>query len=117
MVVMVIQGIAIVFSCSHADQTDTIGIGLVAQFLRLCSIEHNRKNWVNIDTIRGAEASAVIYSLVETAKANHLRVYDYFEYILTEPASHQDDTSREFLADLMPWSEKAQEKCGHPKKS
>ena len=76
-----------------------------------------RKNWVNIDTIRGAEASAVIYSLVETAKANHLRVYDYFEYILTELTSHQDDTSREFLADLMPWSEKAQEKCGHPKKS
>ncbi|MBE5870883.1 MAG: transposase domain-containing protein [Lachnospiraceae bacterium] len=51
------------------------------------------------------------------SKANHLRVYDYFEYILTELASHQDDTSREFLADLMPWSEKAQEKCGHPKKS
>lgn len=58
-----------------------------------------------------------IYSLVETAKANHLRVYDYFEYILTELANHQDDTGREFLSDLMPWSEKAQEKCGHPKKS
>ena len=38
-----------------------------------------RKNWVNVDSIRGAEASAVMYSLVETAKANGLRVYEYLE--------------------------------------
>ena len=42
-----------------------------------------RKNWVNVDSIRGAEASAVMYSLVETAKANGLRVYEYLEYVLT----------------------------------
>ena len=32
-----------------------------------------RKNWVNMDSIRGAQASATLYSLVETAKANNLR--------------------------------------------
>ena len=48
-----------------------------------------RKNWVNVDSIRGAEASAIMYSLVETAKANGLRVYDYLEYVLTELAAHQ----------------------------
>lgn len=42
-----------------------------------------RKNWVNVDSIRGAEASAIMYSLVETAKANGLRVYEYLEYVLT----------------------------------
>ena len=61
-----------------------------------------RKNWVNVDSIRGAEASAIMYSLVETAKANGLRVYEYLEYVLTELAAHQDDTSRDFLADLLP---------------
>lgn len=43
-----------------------------------------RKNWMVIDTISGAKASAVIYSLVETAKANNLHIYRYFEYLLTE---------------------------------
>ena len=75
-----------------------------------------RKNWVNVDSIRGAEASAIMYSLVETAKANGLRVYEYLEYVLTELAAHQDDTSRDFLADLLPWSKAAQKKCSSLKK-
>ena len=75
-----------------------------------------RKNWVNVDSIRGAEASAIMYSLVETAKANGLRVYEYLEYVLTELAAHQDDTSRDFLADLLPWSKAAQKKCRSLKK-
>lgn len=49
-----------------------------------------------------------MYSLVETAKANGLRVYEYLEYVLTELAVHQDDTSGDFLADLLPWSKAAQ---------
>lgn len=47
-----------------------------------------RKNWVNVDSIRGAEASAIMYSLVGTAKANGLRVYKYLEYVLTKLAAH-----------------------------
>lgn len=38
-----------------------------------------KKNWVMIDTIAGAEASAVLYSIAETAKANSLKPYAYFE--------------------------------------
>lgn len=75
-----------------------------------------RKNWVNVDSIRGAEASAIMYSLVETAKANGLRVYEYLEYVLTELAAHQDDTSRDFLADLLPWSNVAQKKMQQSEK-
>ena len=49
-----------------------------------------------------------MYSLIETAKANGLRVYEYLEYVLTELAAHQDDASRDFLADLILWSKAAQ---------
>lgn len=56
-----------------------------------------------------------MYSLVETAKANGLWVYEYLEYVLTELAVHQDDTNR-LLADLLPWFKAAQKKCGRSEK-
>jgi len=40
-----------------------------------------RKNWLFSDTERGADASAVLYSLTESAKLQGLPVYDYFYYI------------------------------------
>lgn len=43
-----------------------------------------KKNWVFMDTLKGAEARAIIYSIVETAKANNLRLYDYLKYLLEE---------------------------------
>ena len=76
----------------------------------------SRKNWGNVNSIRGAETSAIMYSLMETAKANGLRVYDYLEYVLTELAAHQDGTNRAFLADLLPWSKVVQKKCRTVKK-
>lgn len=42
------------------------------------------KNWVMIDTAAGAKASAIIYSIAETAKANNLKPHEYFQYLLTE---------------------------------
>ena len=76
-----------------------------------------RMNWVNMDSIRGAQASAILYSLVETAKANNLRVYEYLEYLLDGLSQHADDTNWDFLKELLPWSEKAQKKCRSQKKS
>lgn len=64
-----------------------------------------RKNWVMIDTIKGAEASAVLYSLAETAKANELRTYDYFRYLLTELPKYIHDFETEIPESLFPWSE------------
>lgn len=69
-----------------------------------------RKNWQLIDTIRGAENSAIIYNIAETAKANNLKPYEYFEYLLTEIPKHIEDTDLSFLADLLPWSEKLPKK-------
>ena len=70
-----------------------------------------KKNWVMIDTIAGAESSAIIYSLTETAKANNLKPYDYFEYLLTEIPKHMDDSDTSFCENLLPWSEKLPENC------
>ena len=70
-----------------------------------------RANWHIIDTVHGAEASAMVYSLVETAKANKLKIYEYLKHLLTEIPKHMDDTSLDFLEDLLPWSEKLPEEC------
>lgn len=70
-----------------------------------------KKNWMMIDTIAGAESSAIIYSIAETAKANHLKPYDYFEYLLTEIPRHLDDKDLSFCEDLLPWSDKLPANC------
>ena len=64
-----------------------------------------------IDTIAGAESSAIIYSLAETAKANHLKPYEYFEYLLEEIPKHMDDKDLSFCGDLLLWSPNLPEKC------
>ena len=70
-----------------------------------------RKNFVIIESDRGAKASAVLYSLAETAKANNLNTYKYFELLLSELPKHMDDTNLKFLDDLMPWSKRVQHEC------
>lgn len=65
-----------------------------------------KKNWQMIDTINGAKASAIIYSIVETAKANNLKPFDYVQYLLEEIPQHMDDTDCSFIEELLPWSEK-----------
>ena len=65
-----------------------------------------KKNWQMIDTIHGAKSSAIIYSIVETAKVNNLKPFDYVEYLLEEIPKHMDDRDCSFLEDLLPWSEK-----------
>ena len=50
-----------------------------------------------IDTISGAKASAIWYSLAETAKANNLKPYEYLDL--------------SYLDDLLPWSDKLPDTC------
>lgn len=70
-----------------------------------------RKNWVMIDTIHGAESSAMLYSLAETAKANNLKPYEYFKYLLEEIPPHMDEKDTAFIDKLMPWSDTLPEAC------
>jgi transposase len=43
-----------------------------------------RKNWLFSDSVKGVNASANLYSLIETAKANGLEPYAYLRYLFTE---------------------------------
>ena len=65
-----------------------------------------KKNWQMIDTINGARTSAIIYSIVETAKANNLRPFNYVQHLLEEIPKHMDDRDCSFLEELLPWSKK-----------
>lgn len=63
-----------------------------------------RKGWLFADTPQGAEASAIIYSLMETAKANSLRLDDYLLHLLSvlpERVAQRKDFETD---DLLPWS-------------
>ena len=59
-----------------------------------------------LDTIHGAKSSTIIYSIVKTAKANHLKYFDYVQYLLEEIPKHKNDRDCSFLENLLPWSEK-----------
>ena len=59
-----------------------------------------RKNWLFSATKDGASASSVIYSIVETAKENGLRPFQYMQYLLEV----LPNSTTENLEDLLPWS-------------
>lgn len=64
-----------------------------------------RHAWMFFDTVYGAQAGAILFSLVATAKANQADVYTYLKYLLERMPGHMDDTDRAFLDDMMPWSD------------
>ena len=70
-----------------------------------------RKNFNFMETDHGAKASAMIYSIIETAKANGLNTYQYLELLLTELPKHTEDTNLSFIEDLLPWSDRVQKEC------
>ncbi|MFR0900173.1 MAG: hypothetical protein ACLSG4_12025 [Anaerobutyricum sp.] len=63
-----------------------------------------RKNFVMIESSNGAKASAILYRLVETTKANMANTFEYFNLLLTESPRHMDDKDLRFIDDLLPWS-------------
>lgn len=63
------------------------------------------------DTPKGANASAAVYSIVDTAKANVLNVYTYLEYLLLYMPDTDWRNHPELLDDLMPWSSDVQSEC------
>ena len=71
----------------------------------------HKHTWKLIDSLDGANASAIIYSITETAKANNLNPFRYLEYILTVLKDHQEDKEYSFIDDILPWSEKLPEIC------
>ena len=63
-----------------------------------------RKNFVLMESDNGVKASTMLYSLVETARANEVNTYQYLEMLLTEIPKHMNDNNLKFLDELLPWS-------------
>ncbi len=73
-----------------------------------------KKNWMIINSVKGAEASALAYSIAESAKLNKLKPYEYFKYLLSELPNRQDKNGNidpSTLDDLMPWAKGLPEEC------
>ena len=73
-----------------------------------------KKNWMLINSLKGAEASAFCYSLAESAKLNQLKPYEYFNHLLSKLPYRMDSKGNidpGKLDDLMPWAEELPDKC------
>lgn len=70
-----------------------------------------RKNWLFSGSPRGAEASAGIYTLIETAKANDLDPMKYIQFILEDMPGTVFQQYPEILEDYLPWNPMIQEHC------
>ncbi len=68
-----------------------------------------RKNFLFHDSVNGARSSAVIYSLVETAKANHLNVFQYLYTLLLYMPDYKNEPAG--VETMMPWSDFIKERC------
>ncbi len=75
-----------------------------------------RRNWLFCKSIAGAQVSAIIYSIIETAKLNGLRPYSYLTYLLDTMRCHQNDTNYDFIDNLLPRSSELPKECRSTKK-
>ncbi|MBB1124412.1 transposase domain-containing protein [Limosilactobacillus sp. Lr3000] len=66
-----------------------------------------RKNYLFATSIRGAQANAIYYTLVETAKLNRLNIYKYFKYLFDHLPNRNDEDIKAYL----PWAEEIQTNC------
>lgn len=88
-----------------------------------CSISNNlaensirpftigRKNWLFSGSPKGAAASATVYTIIETAKANGLNPYNYLKFIFQDLPGVQFGQHPEFLEDYLPWNPRIQTIC------
>lgn len=74
-------------------------------------IRRLRKNWLFSGSPKGAEASAGIYTMIETAKANGLSPMKYINFILSDIPGTAFLEYSEILDDYLPWNEYVQRIC------
>jgi len=70
-----------------------------------------RRAWLFADTPKGARANAILYTIVETAKANKLDVYEYLKYLLEEMPNNNYLQHSEILENYLPWSSELPDQC------
>ena len=70
-----------------------------------------RRNWLFADSVKGAQSSAIVYSIVRTAEANGLNPYKYLLHLFTElPCILTKDPEAD-LSSYFPWSPEIQKSC------
>ena len=110
-------GKALQYALNHKDKLQTYledGNCVISNNIAENSIKPftvGRKNWQFCGSPEGANASACVYSLVETAKANGLNPYKYLEFLLTRLPGSNFKTSPNMLNLMMPWDELIQTTC------
>lgn len=72
-----------------------------------------RKNFMFSNTPRGAKGSAIIYSIIETAKANNLKPYNYLLYLFDQ-LPNVDVSDLDVIDSLLPWSDTLPDDCRMP---
>jgi hypothetical protein len=69
----------------------------------------HRKNWLFADTVDGAKANAVYYSLIESAKANNLNINKYIRYLLDKLPQLEGEQTGNEIERYLPWSKELPE--------
>ncbi len=113
----------ILIICIWHIKEQMIEVGVDIQSICFCSFDNAvyrstgrsflrciRKNWLFSNTPRGANASAIIYSIIETAKENNLNPFEYLTYLF-ERLPNEDIDDMSVLDLLLPWSEALPERC------
>ena len=67
-----------------------------------------RKNWLFCDTQAGANASVIVFTVLETAKANGLNPEAYLNHLLSVLPERFAADPKDSVDDLMPWTEEIQ---------
>lgn len=70
-----------------------------------------RRAWLFADTPKGAKANAILYTLVESARANQLNVFEYLKYLLAEIPNSGFLEHPQILDEYLPWSKSLPEQC------
>ena len=70
-----------------------------------------RKNWLFSGSPKGAVASAAVYSLIETCKANGINEYKYLNYLFENLPNVEFQRDLKLLEAYLPWSQGVQEIC------
>ena len=99
--------------CAFLDKVEVpISNNLAENAIRPFTL--GRKNWLFCDTPKGAKASAIVYSLVESAKANGIEPFAYLQHVLVQLPYLGKSPSHEELETLMPWAPDIQQEYKMP---
>lgn len=64
-----------------------------------------RKNFLFANTVRGAKASAITYSIIETAKENNLNLFEYLKYLFEQLPNINFKEQPKLLDQYLPWAD------------